>query len=206
MLLFALLVPACAGDDDPVADDGAAAASTGSTGAGPAGSGETASGTDAGVSDGGTTADGGSSGAADGTSSVGDSGTALHAIVGHVHRDELAAIAEGNDGIGTLYVGVFPGCDPAAAIAGFAIVADADVSDPTASVDFTVMNLADGTYDVRVFLDDDGNADGLQPAPSPGDLVVDVDPTDAGATCTNSEVQAGDLELDLALNAVIPAG
>ncbi len=140
------------------------------------------------------------------SSSGGSDGPAeLHALVGHVHRDEGAAIAEGNDGIGTLYVGAFSGCEATAALAGFAVVANADVSDPSLVVDFTIMNLANGTYDVRVFLDDDGNANAAAPSPSPGDLVVDVDVSDGMATCAPNEVSGSDLEIDLALSATIGA-
>lgn len=199
-LLTATLASGCGeadGDDDggdPTAADSGATTHAESSGDGGPGS-------SSGVDGGGSSSSGGEAGDSGGSSSGGSS---VHAITGQVHRDAAAVVAEGNDGVGTLYVGVFPGCDPAAALAGFAVVPAADVADPSAEVAFMVANLPEGEYDVRVFLDDDGDADALAPAPDPGDLVFDPDPSDGGASCSHTVVAGGDAAIDVVLGMVLP--
>lgn len=209
LALFASLIAAtfAAGCGEPDDDDGgdATAADGSSTGGDEGGPGSSTGAGDDGTSaaaDSGEAGSGTDAGSEDGGSSTG--GTGAHAITGQVHRDRAAVLAEGNDGVGTLYVGVFPGCDPAAALAGFAVVPAADVTDPATEVAFMVANLPDGEYDVRVFLDDDGDADALAPMPDAGDLVADPDPTDAGASCSHTVVDGGDAAIEVVLGLVLP--
>ncbi len=209
-----------ADDDDDVADDSseggsdpsasAGATTAGSTTAGSTTAGSTTAGsTTAGSTTAGSTTASSTTEAEDtGESSGGtdtETGGAPASLLGHVHRDAAATIADGNDGVGTLYVAAFGGCAEDAMLAGFAIVDMADVSSPDAVVDFTIANLVPGEYDLRVFLDDNGTAMLPTPAPDPGDLVADPDLADEGATCNMVTMDGVDLDAELTLTVAIPA-
>jgi hypothetical protein len=199
---FLLLMTGCPEDDDTGSDDGAMGEA--STGGDDSVGDESASDDSAGDdSAGNDSADDDSAG----DDSAGDESTGsveAAAINGHASRDEAAALADGNDGIGTLYVGVFDGCSETAMLAGFAVVPSADVSTTDAVVDFSVSGLAPGEYDVRVFLDDNNDAVATAPAPGPGDLAADPDLADAGPTCNPVTVDGTDVDVDVPLNLTIP--
>ena len=125
------------------------------------------------------------------------SGAASASVTGHVSRADAAAVAEDNDGIGTIYVGVFDSCEETATLVDFAVVTGADVSATDSVVDFTVDDLDPGEYDLRVFLDDNEDADPLMPAPGPGDI--------AGPMCSTVTVDGADVEVDIGLTFTFPA-
>ena len=139
---------------------------------------------------------------------VGDEDVALQLTVtepllgvsGTVRRPEEVAIAEGNDGVGTLFIGAFAECAHDGQIVGFAAIPGADVSDPEARVAFEIPNLPIDVVHLGLFLDDNGDADPAMPLPGDGDLVFADDVEDGLLSCVT--VDAGTDEIDLTLNNV----
>jgi hypothetical protein len=122
-------------------------------------------------------------------------------VSGEVTRS--ADIAEGNDGIGTLYVAAFDVCEHTGMILGAAIIPDADVSSADAAVPYAIKNLPRSTVYLAMFLDDNGNADPAAPLPDAGDLVYGTNAGDGILDCVTTELEGGDLEnFSLELNLV----
>lgn len=124
----------------------------------------------------------------------------LPGVSGTVRRGEDVPIAEGNDGIGTLYIGAFDVCAHDGTIVGFTAIPNADVSDPEARIDFAIANIPLDVVHLGFFLDDDGDADPMMPLPGEGDLVYADDVHDGVLSCV--EVEAGDEGIDLVLDNV----
>lgn len=124
----------------------------------------------------------------------------LLGISGTVRRNADVTIAEGNDGVGTLFIGAFAECAHTGEIVGFAAIPNADVADAEARVDFEIPNLPIDVVHLGFFLDDDGDADPAMPLPGDGDLVFADDVEDGLLSCVT--VDAGADEIDLALNNV----
>ncbi|MFO0634242.1 MAG: hypothetical protein U0168_15450 [Nannocystaceae bacterium] len=110
---------------------------------------------------------GGSSDGGEGESSGGASG---YAISGTTSRAAAGMISPGDDGVGTLYVGLLAACDVNAMPAGGTSVLGADLSQVGNAVPWTIEGLAPGTYYVAGFLDDDVNADPANPYADMGDI------------------------------------
>ena len=126
-------------------------------------------------------------------------------ISGAVTRLESAEPLADDDGIGTLYVGALESCELTAPLAGAGVVPMADFSSADASVEYEIADLPDGTYHLALFLDDDGNADTMAPAPDPGDLVYATGVGDGILSCIEVTIDDGDVEeVDLVLTATVP--
>jgi hypothetical protein len=80
-------------------------------------------------------------------------------------------LAEGNDGIGTLWLAVVDNCGFDFEVAAAAMIPDADLSRPGAAAPFTVPDVPEGAWFVIAYLDDNENAQLPDPQPDPGDLV-----------------------------------
>lgn len=187
------LAAACSSDDPP--DD--AALDTGTTETDPTGT--SASASDASTSSAATgTPD--SSGADD--PSTDDTGPAeLGAIGGSITRTAEPT----GGGLGTVYVAVFadnPITTMGAATLGQAVIEDADLTDPTTALTYTVEGLPvrSEPYHVVAFLDDDANASMDAPGPDMGDLVT----LDGTGTPTVVVTPGDPVPMDLVLNAVMP--
>jgi hypothetical protein len=129
-----------------------------------------------------------------------DNTAPLPSVAGTVRRDEAVAIPDGNDGVGTLFIGAFAECALDAPIVGFAAIHGADVSDPEARIDFEIADIPTDVVHLAFFLDDDGNADPTLPLPDDGDLVYADDVEDGMLSCVT--VDAGTTDLDLVLTNV----
>lgn len=97
-------------------------------------------------------------------------GVSGHSISGNVSRAQAGNISPGDDGVGTLYVGLLAACDQDAASLGGTSVLGANLSQVGSPVAYTLEGLPNGTYYVAGFLDDDVNADPLDPYADMGDL------------------------------------
>lgn len=112
------------------------------------------------------------------------------------------------DGVGGLYIAVFdrdPVSDPDNAMAvGMVVVEDVDMTDPSTTVDYTVMGIPPRTdpYFVTAFLDDNDNATmSADAGPDRGDLVA----IEGVASSPRVTLDAADtFELDLVLNFNLP--
>lgn len=82
------------------------------------------------------------------------------------------APAEGQDAIGTLYVGLLVECTADSAQAGGATPVEADLSAEGSQALYEVTGVAPGTYFLVAFLDDNGNADATDPYADSADLVT----------------------------------
>jgi hypothetical protein len=132
---------------------------------------------------------------------TGDTGAPLYSASGHVVRLESAAIAEGNDGIGTLFIGAFPTCAHGEAPIGFFALPEADFSSESNMVPWTIDNLPAGPIHFGLFLDDDGDVDPANPLPGPGDPSYADDVCDGILSCLEFEIADGDLvDAELVLN------
>lgn len=111
-----------------------------------------------------------------------------------------APIAEGNDGIGTLYVGAFDRCSHTEGVLlGAAIVVDADLSQ---AVPYSIAELPRSKVYLAGFLDDNENADAMAPLPDAGDLIYG-DPGDGILSCIEVDLAAGDVDgVNIDFNAV----
>jgi hypothetical protein len=97
------------------------------------------------------------------------SGSGLGTIRGAVIRS--AEPAAGNDGIGDIYVGLLAECaQDAATVGDAAVIMDADLSAPGATVMYEITSVPDGTFYVVAFMDDNGNA--VDGNPDMGDIVT----------------------------------
>ena len=94
-----------------------------------------------------------------------------YTIGGGLIRTETATIAPGRDGRGTAYVIALTACRLDAAVAGAAVVPQADLVSLDDQVDFAVSDLVSGVYYLAAFVDDEADADSMNPRPGPGDLV-----------------------------------
>jgi hypothetical protein len=121
-------------------------------------------------------------------------------IAGTVAR--TAAIAAGRDGIGTVYIGAFAECSFASPPLGLAVIPDADLSDTASTVDFAMEDLPEGAVHLALFLDDDGDADPMNPLPDPGDPVYSDEGGDGVLNCV--EVEVGDEDIALQLTVTEP--
>ncbi|MBX7079008.1 MAG: hypothetical protein K1X88_07475 [Nannocystaceae bacterium] len=154
-----------------------------------------------------TTTDATSSTGADSSSSASggsssDTGAGGYSVSGSVTRSAAAVISLGDDGIGTLYVGVLMDCDQNAASVGGTSVAMADLSQLNSPVPYTVEGLPNGTYYVAGFLDDDENADPDAPDADMGDLAFAMG---FGIGCVEVVIEDADVTgADFALNVNVP--
>jgi hypothetical protein len=123
-------------------------------------------------------------------------------VSGTVRRNDFATIGFGNDGIGTLYLGVLVACSQdAESVAGYG-VPDVDVSSTANVVDWTIPNVPDGHYFIAAFLDDNGNADPNDPYADMGDLAA---AEGFGPACLEIEVAGADVEAgEITLNIAVP--
>jgi hypothetical protein len=130
-------------------------------------------------------------GSTDGETTDGGSSTGpeLHTIDGIVRR--TSELAEGEDGIGVLYLGAFAECDHAAQIVGIFVMPAADMSANENEIPFEIQNLSLETVYLASFLDDDGNADQTMPLPDAGDPVLADDVEDGKLTCVEVDVANG---------------
>lgn len=126
----------------------------------------------------------------------------LPSIGGTVARDAGAAIAEGNDGVGTVFIAALDACALDAELVGSAVVPSADLSDPGTALPWAIDDIATSTVHLAFFLDDNGDADAQMPLPGPGDIVFADGVGDGILSCV--EVGAGDDAVELALNAAVP--
>ncbi len=134
-----------------------------------------------------------------GSSEDSTTGAGAHTISGVVKR--TSALARGEDGIGTLYLGVFAECDHAAPIVGLFVMPNADMSADGAEVPFTIESLTLETVYLASFLDDDLNADQAGPLPDVGDPVLADDVEDGLLTCVTVDVATG-TDIVVELNAL----
>lgn len=118
----------------------------------------------------------------------------LPGVAGTVRLGEDVVLAEGNDGVGTLFVGAFATCAHDGEIVGFTVVPNADVSAP---VEFAIPNLPIDDVHLAFFLDDNANADPMQPLPDAGDPVFADDVEDGLLSCVAAAAGADDLDLVL---------
>lgn len=145
-----------------------------------------------------TGAEGGSSESTDGDPTRGDE---TYTIAGTVARLDSAPIAEGNDGIGTLYIAAFAECHITAMQLGGVAIPDADLSSEAFRVEFAVGMLPAGTVHFALFLDDDLNAILPGPTPSAGDPSFAEDISDGILDCIPVEITDADVtDVELVLN------
>lgn len=127
-----------------------------------------------------------------------DTGAAGSTIIGTVSRSGAAPIAGGNDGIGTFYVGLLAECSQdAMSFGGNGVMVDVSAQDTPAN--WEVPNVPDGHYFLAGFLDDNGNADPMDPYADMGDL-ADAEgfgPACLEVTVAGADVGAGQFVLDI---------
>jgi len=127
-------------------------------------------------------------------------------VSGWISRSETANPVDGQDGIGTIYIGVFAECRLDAEVTGSGFVFDADLSVAGVTESFTVENLRSGTHYLGLFLDDNNDADTELPLPGPGDLVYA--PTGVGdgvLDCVEINIDAADVsDIAIEISGVAP--
>ncbi len=128
--------------------------------------------------------------------------TSSMSIGGVVSRPASTEIADGNDGVGLLFIAAFDECALDAEVLGTAAIPNADLSDPQTLLDWTIADLPGSPAHLAFFLDDNGDADPNVPRPGPGDLVFADGVGDGVLSCV--EVEGGDLEIELELTATVP--
>jgi len=126
-------------------------------------------------------------------------------LSGYVER--AVDLAPGNDGIGTLYVGIYDVCAPdrLPPLNG-AFILSADLSSPSARVPYSVAGLPRAKLQLTLFLDDDGtsfNGDGNN-APTSGDLVYGFDDPGGKIECVEIDLTEGYLGYNVSLNLIEP--
>jgi hypothetical protein len=132
-------------------------------------------------------------------------GTATFTMSGEVRRLASAPIAEGEDGIGTLYVGAFASCDHSEPPLGVFAMPDADLSDEAVEVPWTISGLPPGPIHFGLFLDDDDNAMLPTPLPDAGDPAYAIDPCDGLLSCLEFAIVDDDVtDVELVLNTTHP--
>ena len=188
LVILALALGACAAEDDgsgnavtvtsPVPGDGSGTppdddGEDESGDAGPGGGDSNDDGDDESTSDGpspetGANEEGGEEDSSGGGEEAG--GDPSTGVRGAVIRS--VAPAEGQDAIGTLYVGLLVECTADSAQAGGATPVEADLSAEGSQALYEVTGVAPGTYFLVAFLDDNGNADASDPYADSADLVT----------------------------------
>jgi hypothetical protein len=127
---------------------------------------------------------------------------ASFSVSGVVTRLASAPIAEGNDGIGTLYIGAFAACSHEAAPIGIFAMPEADFSSEAHEVPWQIDGLPPGPVYFGLFLDDDGDAELPSPLPGPGDPTYADDVCDGLLSCIEIEIPEADVtEAALVLDA-----
>jgi hypothetical protein len=111
-------------------------------------------------------------------------------------------IAEGNDGVGLLFVAAFDECRLDGTILGTAIIPDADLSADDAEVPYEIRNLTANTVYLASFLDDNGDVDPEAPLPGEGDLVYGQDAEDGMLDCIEVTLDGQDQVVDVPLDLV----
>lgn len=120
-------------------------------------------------------------------------------VSGNASRAAAGMISNGDDGIGTLFIGALVACDQNAASAGGATVLGADMSQVGSPVGYIVEGLPSGTYYLAAFLDDDVNADPENPTADMGDIAF---AEGFGIGCVEvvvaeADAVAGDIQLNI---------
>ncbi|MBL8941871.1 MAG: hypothetical protein JNK45_01935 [Myxococcales bacterium] len=184
--LFALVPCGCPMDDDAAAGTTTAAESIGSD-----------------SSDGVSTEPASTGGSASTSSSSDDAGSsstgaAAYTVSGVVTRLATAPIAEGNDGIGTLYIGAFLACGHGEPPIGVFALPGADFSSEANAVPWSIGGLPAGTVHFGLFLDDDGDAVLPAAEPDAGDPSYADDVCDGVLSCMSFVIEDADV-LDAAL-------
>jgi hypothetical protein len=148
--------------------------------------------------------DGGSSDAGDSLDDGVDDGASTGAegstVFGTVSRSAAAAIAGGNDGMGTFYLGVLVECSQdAASVTGNGVEIDVSAQDTPAV--WEINGVPDGHYFIAGFLDDNGNANPDDPFADMGDLAAaeGFGPACLEITVAGDEVAAGQIVLNIAV-------
>lgn len=184
VLRVALLAPfpcGCPMDDDPAAGTTTAAESIGSDA------------TDS------TSTEPESTGASTSTSSSSDdessssTGAATYTVSGYVTRLATAPIAEGNDGIGTLYIGAFLECGHGEPPIGIFALPQADFSSEADMVPWSIAGLPAGAVHFGLFLDDDGDAVLPAAEPDAGDPSYADDVCDGVLSCMSFVIEDADI-------------
>lgn len=116
-------------------------------------------------------------------------------LQGSVSRE--TEIASGEDGVGTLYVAALASCELGAELIGAAAVTDADVSADGSSVSFSIVDLPMSEVALAVFLDDNLDADPMNPLPGPGDMVYADGVGDGVLSCVMALSDEADVEVPL---------
>ena len=119
-----------------------------------------------------------------------------------------AAIADGQDGIGVLYVAALSACDFSSDLLGATGVPDADLSAVDGRVPFGIDMLPPQIVQLALFLDDDQSADPAAPAVGPGDLVhAPSGVGDGNLDCVAVDLRVGDIEgISILLDGTVPGG
>ncbi|MBL4683769.1 MAG: hypothetical protein JKY37_04205 [Nannocystaceae bacterium] len=130
-----------------------------------------------------------------------EEGSVAPTLMGSVARAASAAIAPGGDGVGVLYVAALASCSLDAETLGGAVVADADLSELGSQVLFSISDLPEGTVALALFLDDNGDADPMAPAPGPGDILFADAVGDGVLSCVEA---THDDDVEIVLTASIP--
>jgi hypothetical protein len=125
-------------------------------------------------------------------SSTGSSAPSF-SVSGVVTRLASAPIAEGNDGIGTLYIGAFAACSQGEAPIGVFAMPEADFSSEDHEVPWQIDGLPAGPVYFGLFLDDDGDAELPSPLPGPGDPTYAEDVCDGLLSCIEIEILEADV-------------
>lgn len=116
-------------------------------------------------------------------------------LEGTVTRE--TAIGEGQDGVGTLYVAALSSCELGAEFVGAAAVTDADFSADDAVVAFSIVDLPLPEVALAVFVDDNLDADPMNPLPGPGDMVYAEGVGDGVLSCVMALADETDVEVPL---------
>ena len=116
-------------------------------------------------------------------------------------RSAMPAI--GQDAIGDIYLGLLVSCDQGAESVASTMIADGDLSANGASIDYMITGVPDGSYYLAGFMDDNGNADAMDPDADMGDL---ASAEGFGPGCTEVTVADGmdEMGVDIDFNLVVP--
>lgn len=132
-------------------------------------------------------------------------GAPTYTVSGHVTRLASAPIAEGNDGIGTLYIGAFALCGHEEAPIGVFALPNADFSSENNMVPWEIAGLPAGPVHFGLFLDDDGDAQLPAAVPDGGDPSYADDGCDGVLSCLSFEIEDADItDAALVLNLTHP--
>jgi len=132
-------------------------------------------------------------------------GAPTYTVSGRVKRLASAPIAEGNDGVGTLYIGAFALCGHGEPPIGVFALPDADFSSEDNMVPWEIAGLPAGPVYFGLFLDDDGDAELPAPVPDGGDPSYAEDGCDGVLSCLSFELDDADItDAALVLNLTHP--